>query len=306
MTLPRQVLAGECYLVTRRCTQRQFLMRPDPETTQAFEYCLAVAAERFGIELLFSVAMSNHHHTGILDTEGRYPEFLEYFHKLFAKCQNTLLGRWENFWSNEQTSMVRLADSGAILDKLIYVVTNPVKEGLVATAREWPGSSSLQANLNGAAKEVRRPAHFFRKNGPMPESIQLRFRRPPGFEAFSETSWSQLIMKGVRAVERKAAKRLARDGKNVLGVSGVLAQKRDARPKTLAPRGRLSPRIAAKNTLTRIEAIRRNRIFLQAYRAARDAIRDGYNFALFPIGTYWMARFLRVVCDLAPPLMCLP
>ena len=29
--LPRQVLPGQFYMVTRRCTQRQFLLRPDRE-----------------------------------------------------------------------------------------------------------------------------------------------------------------------------------------------------------------------------------------------------------------------------------
>ena len=37
-------------------------MWPDRETDNAFVYCLAVAAERFGIRVLFTVAMSSHHH----------------------------------------------------------------------------------------------------------------------------------------------------------------------------------------------------------------------------------------------------
>ncbi len=51
-------------------------MRPDPETTNAFIYCLAVAAHRTGVGVFFTATMSNHHHTGIVDTEGRLPEFL--------------------------------------------------------------------------------------------------------------------------------------------------------------------------------------------------------------------------------------
>ena len=31
MSIPRQVLPGSTYMITRRCTQRQFLMRPDRE-----------------------------------------------------------------------------------------------------------------------------------------------------------------------------------------------------------------------------------------------------------------------------------
>jgi hypothetical protein len=42
--LPRQVLPRQFYLITRRCTQRQFLLRPDGPTNNAFLYCLIDAA----------------------------------------------------------------------------------------------------------------------------------------------------------------------------------------------------------------------------------------------------------------------
>src|SRR5215212_10204097 len=48
MSLPRQVLPGQFYLITRRCTQRQFLLRPDRDTNNAFTYCLIEAAQRCG------------------------------------------------------------------------------------------------------------------------------------------------------------------------------------------------------------------------------------------------------------------
>jgi hypothetical protein len=99
-------------------------MRPDRETNNAFIYCLGEAAARFQIRVLFTLAMSNHHHTGIHDPAGSYPAFLEHFHKLFAKCQNALRGRWENFWSSEQTSVVRLVDPNDAIEKMTYAITN--------------------------------------------------------------------------------------------------------------------------------------------------------------------------------------
>jgi len=149
MPLPRPVLPGCSYLITRRCTQRQFLLRPDAETRRNFLYCLAEAAIRHNIKLLFTLASSNHHHTGIHDPDGTYPVFLEHFHKLLAKCQNARFGRSENFWSSEQTSVVRLMDPNDALDKMIYTLTNPVKDHLVERAHHWPGASSLRANLSG-------------------------------------------------------------------------------------------------------------------------------------------------------------
>src|SRR5262249_46523561 len=126
VSLPRQVVPGRVYMITRRCTQRMFLLRPDSDTSNAFVYCLAVAAHRTNVAVVFFLAMSNHYHAGIVDRAGRLPEFLETFHKLLAKHQNVLRGRWENFWAAEQTSAVELVRPEDALDKMVYAITNPV------------------------------------------------------------------------------------------------------------------------------------------------------------------------------------
>ena len=58
---PRQVLPRQFYLITRRCVQRQFLLRPDAATNNAFLYCLIHAALRCEIGVLLPCAMSNHY-----------------------------------------------------------------------------------------------------------------------------------------------------------------------------------------------------------------------------------------------------
>jgi putative transposase len=52
--------------------------------------------------------MSNHWHGVLTDPDARLPEFLEIFHKLFAKAQNASLGRWEKLWSSDKTSVALL------------------------------------------------------------------------------------------------------------------------------------------------------------------------------------------------------
>jgi putative transposase len=247
MSLPREVLPGRVYMITRRCTQRQFLMKPDRTTNNAFIYCLAVAAERHGIDVLFTAAMSNHHHTGIHDRHGNYPAFLAYFHRLFAKCQNALRGRWENFWSSEQTSVVRLVDAEDVLAKMTYALTNPVKDGLVERAHHWPGVTSLPCVLHEKHLAARRPDHFFRDEGPMPESICLRMSRPPGFETMSSTEFRSAVLEQIAAVERNADTERRRAGRAVIGRRGVLKQRPTDRPMTKERRQELSPRIAAES-----------------------------------------------------------
>ena len=64
--LARQVLPRQFYLITRRCSQRQFLLRPDTATNNAFLYCLIAAALRCEIDVLLPCAMSNHYHAVLL------------------------------------------------------------------------------------------------------------------------------------------------------------------------------------------------------------------------------------------------
>jgi hypothetical protein len=289
--LARPVLPNRAYMFTRRCAQRQFLMRPDTETNNAFIYCLAVAVERTGIELLFTQAEGNHHHTGALDGKGNYPEFLEQVHKLFAKCQNALRGRWENFWASEQTSVVRLEEPGDVLDKMIYALTNPVKDHLVEKAIDWPGVSALQAILTGKELTAYRPKHFFRENGKMPKRVKLKFHRPKGYEHLTQHAWAALVMERIEQVERNAREERRANGGRVLGVRAILQQRPTDRPENHEPRRQLNPRIAAKNKWRRIEGLLRNKAFQLAYAEARDAFRRGVADVIFPEGTYWLTRF---------------
>ncbi len=122
--------------------------------------------------------MSNHYQAVIFDRFGRYPEFVEHFHKMFARSQNALCGRWENFWSSEQVCVVRLVDGEDVMDKLVYAATNPVKDGLVDTVHHWPGVNGLGALLAGRPLRAARLRHFHRQDGTMPEAVELRVTIP--------------------------------------------------------------------------------------------------------------------------------
>jgi hypothetical protein len=286
-------------MITRRCTQRKFLLRPDRVINSSFIYCLALAIERSGVEPIFSIACSNHHHTGILDVHGNFPVFLEYFHKLLAKCVNAHRGRWENVWSSEQTSVVELVDPDDVLDKMVYGLSNPAKDSLVKKAKEWPGFSSLPYNLGDGKVIAKRPSHFFRnekKGGRMPATLSMTFIRPPGFENLTRQEFAQLLSERIATVEKDAAIERARTGKSVLGVERILAQHWDDSPTSHEPRRQMNPRVAAKNKRKRIETLKRNKVFIENYRAAREAYLRGEQ-VLFPPGTYWLAKFARVPCE---------
>lgn len=289
MTAPRQVLAGDVYLVTRRCTQRQFFLRPDSTTAAIFEYCLAEAAQRFGMRLLAFIALSNHYHLVIEDTFGLLPAFLAHFNKLTAKVLNVRWGRSENLWSSEQTSVVRLLELGDVLDKVVYTLANPVAADLVDRLVHWPGSSSLRRTGRGAVIR-QRPRIFFRDGGPMPAEVELCVESPTGWPGGADT-WNATLRHAVERREAALREQRLGAGRRIVGRKSVLRASPFSRPPGTVPRGGLRPRLASRNPARLAAAQLAWRAFGRHYAAARQQLAEGEPCdVLFPAGTYKLVR----------------
>ncbi|HEY0709758.1 MAG TPA: hypothetical protein VGG33_23295 [Polyangia bacterium] len=295
MSFPRQVIPGRTYLVTRRCTQRQLLLRPDKETNNAFVYCLAYAAKKAEVDIVAFIANANHYHAVVIDRTGTIPKFLELFHKLLAKHQNALRRRWENMWSTEQTSLVELVGPEDVLAKIVYTLTNPVKDHLVEKAHHWPGATSLMATLHCSKLVARRPLRFFRRDGEMPEELSISMATAPGFEHFEAADYANTLREAICNAEAAAAQERRAASRGIMGRKNVLAQSPEERPQSQRPRRELDPRVAARDKLPRIEALQRLKAFRAAYAAARRSWLGG-NGALFPCGTWWLRRCAAVPC----------
>ncbi len=297
MTAPRQVLPGTTYLVTRRCFQRQLLLRPSPTTRTIFLYVLAVAAKRFGIRVHAFCVLSNHFHLVVTDPDAQLPTFSQYLDSLVARAMNASLGRWESFWAPSSYSAVALASAADILDKTAYVLANPAAAGLVRHGRNWPGLWSAPEQIGAEPLVAHRPAAFFRKNGYLPEKVELELNQPPGFESVAE--FRDQLAEALLLLEERAARDVAARGGKFLGKVKVLAQKPTARPAREEPRRKLNPRVAARDKWRRVEVLSRLVDFLDQYRLAWHARRAGRTDVLFPPGTYLLRVAHGVPCALA-------
>jgi len=271
------------YMITRRCTQRQFLLKPTPVTTRIIAYCLACAANRAAVQVHAVCALSNHLHAVVSDPEGRLPEFLSYFHRCIAKAVNCSLGRWENLWAPEQTSVVRLVDAEDVVHKLVYVLCNPVSARLVASSAKWPGLWGFRRSDGGV---VARPGVFFRKDGPMPVKASLRFVIPPALGHLAPGDYEKLVEQAIAAEEERIRQRVRAEHARFFGARRVMQHKVTDTPLSVEPRRRLRPRVAAHNKWRRVEALGRLESFLEAYRNALVRWRAGVRRVLFPPGTY--------------------
>ncbi len=290
MSLPRQILPGTFYLLTRSCAQRMFLLKPDVLTRAVFAYCLAEAARRYGIVILLPVANINHHHTVLYDPNGNVSLFMAHFHKMVAKTLNAHWGHEENFWSTDPPGLTELVDYEDVIDALVYVATNPVKDGLVSRAHEWPGYTGVTAFLSGKSETFHRPK-FFREDGPMPETVTLELAIPPRL-GDAATIRAEVRRRIAEYEDSCAAQRRAA-GTRVLGKAGLARQKCHFAPTSRRPRSRIRPRFKARDLDSRKATIERHHAFQGAYRRAYRAWRAGEP-AIFPTGTYWLARFANV------------
>jgi REP element-mobilizing transposase RayT len=292
MTAPRQVLRGTAYLVTRRCAQRQYLLKPTRTTREVCRYLLGVAAQRYGVRLHAYCFLSNHYHLVVTDPQGRLPAFLQFFDALVARALNAHLGRSENFWAPDAVSAVALGSPRDVVDKAGYTLANPVAAGLVRSTRQWPGLWSAPDAIGAGAVSVRRPAHFFAEAGSLPDVIDLEIVEPPATTRpgeFREQVAAALAWREADAVRQ-------REGLGFLGAARVLARPVTARPRTGETMGGLRPQAAARRTARRVEMLRGLADFVNAYRCALGAWRRGDRETRFPEGTYLMRVLHGALC----------
>ena len=295
MTAPRQILPGTVYLVTRRCSERRFFLRPSALTNDIFLFVLAVAAQRFQVEVHAFCVLSNHYHLAVTDVLGTLPAFMQYLDSLVARATNASIGHWEGFWSSEVSySAVSHASPDDVVAKVAYVLANPVAAGLVSHGRDWPGLRTAPEQLGRATLVARRPRKFFRPNGDMPETVSLELTTPAGFASAAEFQARAAEATYALEAERRREHQLA--GRSFLGRARVLAQRPSARPAPGEPRRELSPRVAARDKWKRIEALSRLAGFTRAYRDAWNALQAGVRDVVFPAGTYLMRVRFGVRC----------
>lgn len=281
------------YLITRRCSERRFFLRPSAAVNAAFLFVLALAARRYGVLIHAFCVLSNHAHLIVTDPAGRLPGFMQYLDSLVARAVNASLGRFESFWAGDGSySAVEPLDPGDVVAKTAYVLANPVAAGLVRRGAEWPGLWVSPDQIGRATLTAPRPKVFFDPKGYLPESVELALTAPAGFASADE--FRRLVTAAVAELERKHQGDLAAQGRKFLGVVRVLAQDPFSSPRRGEPRFELNPRIAARDKWRRIEVLARIKSFGSGYRDAFAAWRAGIRDVVFPAGTY-LLRILHGV-----------
>ncbi|MDH3623597.1 MAG: transposase [Myxococcales bacterium] len=294
MTQPRFVLAGDTVMVTRRTLRRHHLFRPDPAIRQLYLYALAVCAKQFGILVHAVTLMSTHEHLVITDPNRRLPEFLRDLHRLVSLGAK-VIRKWEGpIWDHEKSSVVRLLTEQAMIEKLAYVMANPVKAGLVAHARDWPGITVLPHELGRRTLVIERPRVFFSPdNEKWPDTVELTLTLPPTLErSYPAQEVREAVNEELERQERQARAEVKARGWRVLGAGRVRRLSPYRRATSFELLRDRNPTFAVGRGQRKVffQAVAELRGFRCAYRQALEQWRAGLRGVVFPQGTWWMCQ----------------
>jgi len=281
--------------VTTRTIQSRFLLTPTPQLNRIIVGALARAARRYEVGVVAFSFLANHYHllVRVKDVE-RLASFMGFFNSKLAREVARLTAWKDKVWSRRYQAIVVSSEEGAQAARLFYVLSNGVKENLVARVREWPGVHAAPALLAGTALEgvwVNRTAEYLAKQrgetaGPQsfeePETLTLE--RLPCWEHLSSEQCRHRIECMVQEIEDTASAQRQRSGQQPLGPEAIRRQD----PRTVPKQTKKSPapRFHAFRKAARQELHRLYFEFVAAFREAADRLKSGDRHARFPIGSF--------------------
>ena len=295
MTAPTQSIPGSTLLITRRTVARFYLFVPGVEMNRIFLYCLAVAAQKWGIVVHAAILLSTHYHLVVTDTRGVHPKFTECLNRLLANATKVLRGWSGEVFNGSGPSVVHLKTVDAIVDKTGYTLSNAVGAGAVRIPSEWPGVVTSVDDMGHRRYVLERPEQYFDPDGKLPASVELRIELPePVVAEHGEALARQKMKEAVDEHARKGRAECERKGWKFLGANRVRKLSPYKRAKAYEVFGRRNPTFATKGggMQTFFEAVHETRRFRAEYRSALEQWRAGDRDVVFPAGT-WKMRVLH-------------
>ena len=291
----RFIPPGSLVEVTCRTVQGRLLLSPTPILRDLTLGVLARAARLYPVELHAFAFLSNHFHLLLTVADAqRLASFMNYMNSNLAREAGRLV-RWkEKFWGRRYQAILVSNEEEAQVARLRYVLAHGVKEGLVASPRDWPGAHCVQALLDGTpitGRWIDRTLEYkaLCKRLPVDPGAfasleELHLSPPPCWQGLSKETLRDRIRHLVESIEQEAARRERDTGKPPLGRDFLWRQDPRHEPNRIkkgpAPLAHAASR-AARDVVR--EAYRQ---FCADYRHAADRLRAGARDVLFPEGSF--------------------
>ena len=235
------------HFVSNRCEHEMFLLLPQKRINELIVFWLAKAMDRYGsgIRIYALIFMCNHFHILLQDTLGQLPQFMGYFQGNLARAINDEIGRGGSFWYREYDDVI-VDGEEEFWNRYAYTVLNPVKSGLVATAGQWRGLSSLGFALENKPLKItginrtkyNDAMRFGKRANPKDyeETYSFKVSTPPMLQGKTRARQNSFITELLKGAAQKYKK--DRLYKPALGMRRVMKQRFTNRPKSPSQRPR--------------------------------------------------------------------
>lgn len=286
--------------------QRRHLLKPCPETNNAFSYLLAYTAKRRKVDVCTVSVMSNHYRIVIHDTEGAHPDFFMDLNRMMAQFTNA---RWGTDGSVFQSKPQRCEciDAEGLVDEIAQTLVGPVLAGGTQIARDWPGLRTTLGDMGRRVIRGTRPKHVFDRQNKLPRELSIKLTFPKLLEArFGSRKKARTA---IRIASRRHAKRARQEmkcqGIEFLGKSEAL----HLDPTAQNVMWRLFDRRKSRLLTLGLSTAKASEVRLQLkrwkikYVDCRHRLLNGAQDILWPFGTWAMVRLLGQKTG-PPPLCC--
>jgi len=312
------------YSGAQRCNDRTFLFKPNhrPDNPLLHESCpfealdplsdfipvpstiniigssVARAHEMHPVDIVWWETNINHHHPGLRPSEEQLENiapFLQTANSLIARGINKRYDHAGHVFSGP-VRFTPCIDDVSAQDRLLYALTNPVKDGLVESVRRSPFFSTFRGQAYGEALrywyidwEAWWAKGGSRKKGNRSKDflkwVELPITPLPEFEDWPEHRIQSRVRNQVRDIEEETRRRLRSEERTVIGVPSLYAIDHRDRPKDEKEAGP-QPICHAVDAQLRREYRAHWREIVNEHRKASWDYRMGYHEREFPDGTY--------------------
>ena len=287
---------GALVEVTCRTLQGRLLLRPDPELNDIAAGILGRAQRLYPVQIVGYVVASNHYHLLIwAESAQRLSRFAGYFNSNLAR-EISRKTRWTGkIWDRRYQAIVVSNEEEAQVERLRYLLSHGVKEGLVEGVRDWPGLHCVRQivdgePLTGTWYDRTQEYTARRLRGENPDSLQFTTRETvtlsplPCWKHLSPEAYRQRVTNLAAEIDDEAAATRKRTGAKPLGRATILAQDPVSRPKRLKKSP--APLFHAASKAMRHYLWEGFAWFVVAYRTAAEKLQRGDPDPRFPMGSF--------------------
>ncbi len=304
---PRYLPPGWSVEITTRTICGFYLLPATSQFARIFAGVLARAQEKYPVRIHAAVALRNHYHLLLTpDDVDQLADFMEFVNGNIAREAARLI-EWQGpIWTDRYHHIPISPEPEALIARLRYLLSNTLKENLVARISEWEGLHSAEALIDGkpmpgmwydraieyeANRQAERKAD---RKGTVPERIDRgAFMTPYELKLAPLPSWQNLprarirkrVARIVAEIEAAAAKLREELGTEPIGMDRIRHQNPLDRPTHFKSSPKPPCHAASKDMRDRFRQALRG--FVDMFREASLKLQFGYvKEAIFPKNSF--------------------